>query len=193
MTATAKRALDDPPGGPLLWIIVALELLTFTMVFVVLAVFRNRQPELFSTGQDALDPHLGLTLTLVLVSSGALAASGVHAFRRERPTRARRLFFGAAATGIVFVIVKAFDYRAHAAAGHGLGTDDFWDAYILATSFHLAHVLVGIVLLVAVGRRIGRTIQQGEETAVAGSALFWHMCDAVWFFLFPLFYARIAA
>jgi len=191
LTAITRRALDDPPGGALLWIVVALELLTFTMVFVALAVFRGRQPALFAAGQDALDARLGLALTLVLVTSGALAAGGVHALRRGRPARARRLLLAAATTGIVFVAVKAFDYRAHAAAGHVLGADDFWDAYVLATGFHLAHVLVGIALLFAAVRGLGGAPTEDHETTVAGSALFWHMCDLAWFFLFPLFYAKV--
>lgn len=175
----------------MLWIIVALELLTFSAIFVLLTMFRNRQPELFRAGQDALDIDLGLILTLVLVTSGALAAGGVHAFRRNQLRHARWRFLAAAATGVVFVIIKAFDYATHAAAGHRLGTNDFWDAYVLATGFHLAHVLVGVVMLILVAWRIGRTHFEDRESTVAGSALFWHMCDVAWFFLFPLFYAKV--
>ncbi len=176
----------------MLWIIVSLELLTFSIVFVLLAVFRSRAPELFRANQECLDLDLGLALTLILVTSGALAAAGVHAFRRDQLPRSRTLFLAAAATGIVFVAIKAFDYVVHAKAGHGLGTNDFWDAYVLATGFHLAHVLVGVVLLIVVGRQIGRSPFADNETAVAGSALFWHMCDVAWFFLFPLFYGPIS-
>ncbi len=51
-------------------------------------------------------------------------------------------------------------------------------------------MLVGLSMLVYVATRIGRAKFEDDETAVAGTALFWHMCDLAWFFLFPLFYAR---
>jgi len=192
VNAATKRPIDNPPGGLLVWLVVTLELLTFSVVFVLLALFRTGQPELFGAEQAALDVDAGLVLTLVLVTSGALAAGGVHAFRREQLGRARALFLTAGATGIGFVGLKLFDYVAHADAGHGLGTNDFWDAYVLATGFHLAHVLVGVGLLLVVGWKIGRAQFEDAETAVAGSALFWHMCDVAWFFLFPLFYAPLS-
>jgi heme/copper-type cytochrome/quinol oxidase subunit 3 len=50
------------------------------------------------------------------------------------------------------------------------------------------HVLIGLVLLAYTARRLGRGRFEDPETAVAGSALFWHMCDVAWFFLFPLFF-----
>lgn len=177
----------------MLWIIVALELLTFSAVFVLLMMFRKQQPELFRGGQAALNTDLGLTLTLVLVTSGALAAAGVHAFRRDQAGHARWRFAAAGAMGLVFVVIKGFDYAAHTAAGHRLGTNDFWNAYILATGFHLAHVLVGVVMLITVAWRIGRVRFDDSESAVAGSALFWHMCDVAWFFLFPLFYVQVTS
>jgi nitric oxide reductase NorE protein len=184
-----RRALDDPPGGTLLWLIVALELGTFAIILLLLAVFRAGHQDLVHTAQQELSPQFGLLLTLVLVTSGACAAGAVQAFRGGRTTATRRMFFAAAGLGTVFLVLKIIDYTAHASAGHWLGTNDFWDAYVLATGFHFAHVLVGIVLMVGVGLRTGKAAFQDQETAIPGVALFWHMCDLVWFFLFPLFYA----
>tara|TARA_R110002096_G_scaffold84702_1_gene195400 strand:- start:208 stop:699 length:492 start_codon:yes stop_codon:yes gene_type:complete len=163
------------------------------MVFVSLALYRSRNVAEFTTGQSALDANMGIALTAVLVTSGAFAAVGVHAFRRQDLMRARRGFLAAAAIGIVFVIIKAIDYTQHASNGHGLGDGDFWDAYVLATGFHFAHVLLGAVMLIIVGRKIGKAAFPDSESAIAGVALFWHMCDIAWFFLFPLFYAPVTA
>ena len=184
-----RHSLLEPPGGALMWIIVTLELLTFSIVFVLVALMRVGQPALFHQGQSVLDPMQGLGLTLTLVTSGWFAAEAVHACRDQRFARAR-VFYGAAiAGGLLFVGLKLRDYAHLLSQGHRLGSDDFWDAYFLSTGFHLAHVLVGLVLLIAVGSRVGRTRFEDEETSVAGTALFWHMCDLAWFFLFPLFFA----
>jgi len=191
VTATGgRRGILDPPGGLLLWIVVALELLVFAMIFVAVAHLRRTQGAAVRAGQAALDPRSGVVLTLVLVTSGWLAAEGVHAFRASRLERARACYAGAVGTGLIFAVLKVLDYASKIRAGLGLGVDDFWDYYFLATGFHFAHVLVGLALLAYAGSRMGRARFEDPETAVAGTALFWHMCDLAWFFLYPLFYAR---
>ncbi|MBE2252469.1 MAG: cytochrome c oxidase subunit 3 [Myxococcus sp.] len=183
------RALEDPPGGVLLWLIVALELLTFAIVFVLVALLRRESPAPFAEGQQALSLSFGLALTALLITSGAVAAQGIHRFREGRLDDARRWLLGAGALGGAFVVVKVADFLQHLAAGHRLGASDFWDAYLLSTGFHLLHVVVGLGLLLGVAARVGRRAFDDAETAVAGSVLFWHLCDVAWFFLFPLFFA----
>lgn len=185
----ALRALTDPPGGPLLWIIVGLELGTFALIFAAIAWLRSSDPSGFAAGQQALSGPFGLALTLVLLTSGGLAAQAVADYRRGHTTAARRYFQAATAVGASFAILKVYDYSVHFSAGRGLGVSDFWDVYLLATGFHFAHVLVGLGLLGGLSSRVGLGQFSDEESAVVGSAVFWHMCDVAWFFLFPLFFA----
>jgi len=189
-SSTQRRSLLDPPGGVLMWLVVALELAVFAMVFGIIAWLRASDPAAFRAEQAALDPTFGLLLTFMLVSSGWFAAEAVHAFRADRIDRARRWYFAAVAAGVGFAGLKIYDYAKKIRAGHGLGSGEFWDAYLLGTGFHFMHVLVGIGLLAYAGTRIGRVRFEDAETSVAGTTLFWHMCDIAWFFLFPLFYVR---
>lgn len=184
------RSLDAPPGGVLLWLVVGLELVTFAMVFGLIAHQRASSAERFAEEQATLSLPLGLALTVVLVTSGALAAQAVHLFREGRRAASRRWFLASAGVGALFVALKVIDSVGHLRAGFRLGTSDFWDAYWLGTGFHGLHVVVGLGLLVGVAARVDRAKFDDEETAVAGSALFWHLCDVAWFFLFPLFFAR---
>lgn len=186
---TARRPLADPPGGLLMWLVVVLELMTFALAFVLLAMFRAAEPAAFAQGQATLDVRFGLALTLILLASGGLVAEAVHAHRRGRDDRARRLYWGGICLGAVFLLLKVYDYSAKGDAGLGM-RDDFGSAYFLSTGFHALHVLFGLVMLVYVASRIGRKQFEDAETAVAGTALFWHMCDVAWLFLFPLFYVR---
>ena len=103
---------------------------------------------------------------------------------------AKRFYGGAVVTGLAFVALKVADYIHKTQAGFTLSRSDFWDAYFLSTGFHFVHVLLGLALLTYVGSRVGRDTFEDEETTVAGTALFWHMCDLAWFFLFPLLYVR---
>ena len=170
-----------------MWIVVALELLTFSMVFGVLAVFRTSDAAAFREGQALLDPMFGLALTLTLLTSGWLVAEAVHAHRSARIGRARGFYAGGITLGVAFVGLKVYDYVGKSAAGLDLGSD-FGSAYLLGTGFHFLHVLVGLTMLTSVALRVGRREFEDEELAIAGTALFWHMCDIAWLFLFPLFY-----
>lgn len=185
-----SQILARPPGGILMWIVVGVELLAFGMVFVLISALRTVDPGAFAAAQRELDPAMGLAMTFALLTSGWLAAEAVHAFRASRIARARGWFAASALTGIAFVGLKIADYAAKYRVGHGLGSGDFWDAYLLGTGFHFAHVIVGVALLSYVSAGLGRVRWSDAETTVVGAALFWHMCDIAWFFLFPLFYVR---
>ncbi len=167
------------------WLVVGLELLTFAIVLVLVALQRRADPIGFAAQQRTLHPQIGLLFTVILVTSGALAAQGVHCFRHGRTGLTRRWFFGAASLGLAFIGLKVHDLSSH---GRRLGESDFWDAYLLSTGFHLIHVVLGVGFLLFVAFRLGRGSFEDSESAIAGAALFWHLCDAVWFFLFPLFF-----
>lgn len=173
-----------------MWIVVVLELVVFSIVFFVVARLRATDAATFIEGQRQLSPAQGVVLTLVLMTSGWLAAEAVHAVRAGRVSVARRFYAGAVASGLAFVALKVADYIHKTRAGFTLSRSDFWDAYFLSTGFHFVHVLLGLALLTYVGSRVGRETFEDEETTVAGTALFWHMCDLAWFFLFPLLYVR---
>jgi nitric oxide reductase NorE protein len=169
----------------LMWIVVTLELVTFAMVFFLIAAFRASSPEVFRQGQQLLDARFGLVLTLTLLTSGWLVAEAVHAFRAGRLERARRFYAVGIVVGLGFVGLKVHDFSVKMGAGMSL-SDDFGAAYLLSSAFHLAHVLVGLGMLASVALRVGREPFEDDETAIAGTALFWHMCDIAWLFLFPL-------
>jgi len=186
VTRHESRPLSDPPGGVLMWIVVTLELVTFAMVFFLIAMFRVSSPEVFHQGQRLLDPRFGLVLTLTLLTSGWLVAEAVHSYRAGHLVRARRFYAVGIVVGLGFVVLKVYDFTVKMGAGMSLN-EDFGAAYLLSSGFHLAHVLVGLGMLVSVAVRVGRGAFEDEETAIAGTALFWHMCDIAWLFLFPLF------
>jgi nitric oxide reductase NorE protein len=188
--SSPRRPLHDPPGGLLAWIVIGVELVTFALGFGWIASTRRADPGGYAAMQATLDPRLGLLLTVVLVTSGALAARAVERYRAGDAAAARRWFVGAGLVGIGFLGLKVVDWAHVLGDGHGLGTSDAWDLYLLSTGFHAAHVVVGVGLLLGVAARVGTVAFDDEETAVVGSAAFWHLCDVIWFFLFPLLFAR---
>lgn len=169
------------PGNPIMWVLIASELVVFGAMFIAFASVRLTEPELFASAQDSLNRLAGATNTMVLITSGFCAAIAVHC-QRENNTRTVRLWLAASALlGMVFLGVKWLEYSDKFAAGISTETNDFFMFYFLTTGFHALHVVFGIVILAIVGWK------NDLENVLTGTA-FWHMVDLIWVLLFPLIY-----
>jgi len=173
--------LSGLPGNPLMWILIASELLVFGAALVGYAGARARDPAGFAAAQNELDRLAGTINTAVLLTSGLFAALGVAA-ARSRDTRWVRIWLAlAAALGGVFLVVKGIEYSAELAAGRGIETPGFFMLYFLITGFHALHVVAGLIILAIVAA------WPSVENVETGAA-FWHMVDLVWVIVFPCLY-----
>lgn len=173
--------LDELPGDLMMWVLIISELLVFGAGLAAFLGVRITDPTGFAAAQDQLHRAGAGVNTLVLVTSGFLAALGVRAAEAARVLRARLFLAAAAALGVVFLVVKGMEYAGKAAQGIGVDTHPFFTFYYLLTGFHAAHVVFGILILGLVGWRcVPRTVEVG--------AAFWHMVDLVWVLLFPVIY-----
>ncbi len=173
--------LGELPGDFMMWILIASELLVFGAALLALLAVRATDPSSFAADQALLDRTAGALNTLVLVTSGFLAAGAVAARAHGARSRARLLLLAAAALGTVFLIVKFFEYAHKAELGIDIETSSFFTLYYLITGFHALHVVAGIMIL---GLVAAADSERNMETGVA----FWHMVDLVWVLLFPIVY-----
>ena len=173
--------LSSLPGHPMMWILIVSEILVFGGAFIAFASVRNPNPELFRSAQDHLDRFAGAINTMVLLTSGLLAALAVNAMAANHRQAARRWLAGAGVLGVVFLVVKAVEYKTKLAAGLTPGTNAFFTLYYLTTGFHALHVVAGLVILGIVAAKLSL------ETVEIGTS-FWHMVDLVWVLLFPIVY-----
>ena len=173
--------LSGLPGNPIMWLLIASELLVFGAALIGFAGARIIDPELFAQSQDQLDRLAGALNTMVLITSGYFAAKAVDACKDTRH-RESRLWLAAAGTlGIVFLIVKFFEYAHKAEAGIGMETNTFFTLYYLITGFHAFHVVFGLIILAIIAK------WNSLENVETGTA-FWHMVDLVWVLVFPIVY-----
>jgi nitric oxide reductase NorE protein len=182
MTDTSDQSVfDQLPGDLMMWILIVSELLVFGAGLAAFLAVRITDPAGFAAAQDHLHRAGAGVNTVVLVTSGYLAARAVQAIESNRIAAARYNLAGAAALGLVFLVVKAAEYAEKAAQGIGTDTHAFFTFYYLLTGFHAAHVVAGIVILglVAAFPKTGNA-----HTGIA----FWHMVDLVWVLLFPVIY-----
>jgi len=172
---------EELPGDLMIWVLIVSELLVFGAGLAAFLAVRVTDPEGFAAAQDALYRTGAGLNTVVLVTSGALAAWALRLREGARRGAARCALTAAAALGVVFLIVKGVEYAGKAGDGIAWDTHPFFTFYYLLTGFHAAHVVAGVVVLLLVAW------QDAPRNIEAGAA-FWHMVDLVWVLLFPVIY-----
>jgi len=175
------------PGEAGIWVLILGELCLFSAFFVTIALARGQDPAHFLQSQATLNRTLGLTNTLLLLTSSLFAAMALHRVR-EGLAGAPRLFLFALMLGLGFVAIKLTEYSQKIAAGVDFSSGDFFMFYFAFTGVHLMHVLVGIAVLGALARIACGADAASRTTLIECGVLFWHLVDLLWIVLFALFY-----
>jgi nitric oxide reductase NorE protein len=173
--------LSELPGELMMWVLIASELMVFGAGLIAFLSVRIADPARFEADQALLDQGAGALNTLVLVTSGLFAAIALRSRESGRRSAARCWLIAASCLGVVFLIVKAFEYASKASLGIDIETSQFFTFYYLITGFHAFHVVAGIAVL---GLVAWADSTRNMEAGVA----FWHLVDLVWVLLFPIIY-----
>ena len=184
------------------WLFLATEILLFSGLFCFYAIMRLLYPQAFIHGSSLLDWRWGLGNTIVLLFSSFTAAAAV---RDAQLGRIGKLKLNLAITwvcGLLFLLIKIifeyypkyidgklpgkwYDYPNWQDANEPL----WWGLYWGATGVHASHVIVGMGLYAWLFFRAKKMhFGPGHYNAVEGVALYWHIVDIVWIFLFPMLY-----
>ncbi len=175
-----------PPGGILMWIIIFLELITFGMALVAFVYYGAEEPEVFHQSKLQLNPTIGAINTIFLLTSGLFVANAIHFYKEGNTKKTTSFFKLAMLGGLLFLLLKSFEYYTKITHGITLDTNTFFSFYWMLTGFHIIHVLIGLVLLFITERNISKNKSELED--VEATAAFWHMCDIIWLLLFPIIY-----
>ena len=176
--------------------------------FVIL--LRVGAPE-WPRGASILNVPLATINTAVLISSSVTMVMAWASLMRKQFGKFR-LFMGLTVLlGGVFLVIKYFEYvhkfeagllpgdRFHPVAAHlAASTRDlpipqhggsFFGIYFMMTGVHGLHVIIGIGVMFWIWLRNQRgEFSEQFWTPVDLVALYWHLVDLIWIFLFPLFY-----
>jgi cytochrome c oxidase subunit 3 len=195
------------------WLFLGSEVLFFGALFTAYAVFRANHPDLFRYAHHFLDWRLGALNTTVLVVSSLSAAWSVRCAQLGERRGLQRALLVTLALAATFMVVKIAEYghklshgifwgasyrpsaevlaalpeAARAAAPAHAGV--FYSIYFLMTGLHGIHVLAGMGLYLWLLRRArAGHFGPGYYVPVDAVALYWHIVDVIWIFLFPLLY-----
>lgn len=192
--STAERQRVATQFG--LWSFLATETLFFGGLLLFYTVARVTHPAGFTAGAREAEVVFGSVNTVVLLTSSLTMAVAERAVREGLVALARAMLAATVALGLAFLVVKGFEYASdidkHLVPGPAfklteMGASQFWAFYWTATVVHATHLTIGLGV---VGRLllIPRAELPTRWTTAEGTALYWHLVDVVWVFLFPLIY-----
>lgn len=177
------------PGDLAIWFFIFMELLVFGIFFIVYAVMRIQNIEMFNQYQLTLNREIGAVNTLLLITSSYFVVRAVHAIRNDNVKSCIIWHYAALAGGAGFLVLKSLEFFDKFSAGISLSTNTFYMFYLSLTVFHFLHVILGMLILFAVVIKAKRGSYSAQNyTGVETGASYWHMVDLVWIILFPLVY-----
>ncbi|KPP95187.1 MAG: aa3-type cytochrome c oxidase subunit III CoxC [Bacteroidetes bacterium HLUCCA01] len=195
----SEQQFDSSKLG--MWIFLVTEVLFFGGLFVAYIVYRSWNPELFYMSAKELSTIMGAINTVVLIGSSLTIALAVRAAQLNQQANISRYLIATILLACVFLVIKYFEYTSKFAVGilpgelytyTGIdhpGAPIFFSIYYMMTGLHGIHVIIGIGLMVylLVKTRQG-SYNAAYFTPVEITALYWHLVDLIWIFLFPLLY-----
>ncbi|MGA2613539.1 MAG: cytochrome c oxidase subunit 3 family protein [Spirochaetia bacterium] len=183
-----------------IWLFLLSEILLFGGMFLLYSMYRYKNPADFHAGSMELSRFDGTLNTIVLLTSSLTVVVALFSLHVKQNMRRAAIFLAATiGLGLTFLVVKSFEWGAK--FEHGLypgakflesqphGFILFFGLYFTMTGLHALHVIVGMVVLSFVLNFVlRRKITPERINIMENGALYWHLVDIIWIFLFPLFY-----
>jgi cytochrome c oxidase subunit 3 len=197
--STLEQQRDSAKLG--LWIFLVTEVLLFGGLFVVYAVYRAWNPDMFYNAHKALDLALGTVNTIILISSSLTMALAIRNIQLNRKKVSLYFLLTTIVLALGFLIIKYFEYKHKFHLGQlpgkfytyqgieGTNPHIFFTIYFLMTGLHALHIIGGMSVIGWIAYKMSKNRFSSEYyTPVELAGLYWHFVDLVWIYLFPLLY-----
>jgi len=177
-------------GKIAIWLFLASEVMLFGALFATYIMLRMGNPN-WPLGSTILNIPLATVNTVVLITSSVTVVMAWASLVRKQFSRYRLWMGLTILCGLIFLVIKYFEYSAK--LNHHLypSTNTFLAIYFTMTGLHGLHVIGGMAVnayLWGPGAKLWKKDPQWFTNRVEHSGLFWHFVDLVWIFLFPILY-----
>jgi cytochrome c oxidase subunit 3 len=196
---THNEYIDSDTGKLGMWIFLFTELFLFGGLFLVYAIFRAKYSAEFHIAAAELNAFIGTMNTVFLLVSSMTAAMALTAIQKGDRRLTIFLLMVTILLAALFMVNKYFEWSHKFEYGIYPGSPVlknmshgellFFGLYYMMTGLHALHVLIGMVLIsISVVKVRARSINSERFLMLENSALYWHLVDLIWIFLFPLLY-----
>ena len=194
------RAWREHTAALGMWVFLATEVMFFGGLFMGYLYLRTHYSDEVAAASHHTHEWIGTINTAVLLTSSFTMALGVRAAQLAHRDTVRRLLWATAALGAAFIALKLVEYTMEWREGlvPGLNftvvdnarvTALFFFLYFVATGVHALHLTIGVGAVLWMSWRLRRPPFPDERAdAIEVLGLYWHFVDAIWIFLYPLFY-----
>jgi cytochrome c oxidase subunit 3 len=192
-----------------MWVFIVTEILMFGGLFVAYLIYKNLEPAIFIEAHQRLDWKLGSANTVILLFSSLTAALAVRASQLGKKNETTMWLSITILCALAFLGIKYVEYshkfhdgllpgryftahlpeHAHNGVVLPQRASMFFALYFMMTGLHGLHVVIGMSILAWVlVRNLRGEFSSEYFTPVEIGALYWHLVDLVWIYLFPLVY-----
>lgn len=196
---THSEHLDSETGKLGMWIFLFTELFLFGGLFLVYSIFRAKYSAEFHLAAEELNAFIGTMNTVFLLVSSMTVAMSLTAIQKGERKLALFLLLITILLAALFMLNKYFEWSHKFEYGIYPGSPVlknmshgellFFGLYYMMTGLHALHVLIGMVLLsINVVKVRAGSVNSSRFLMLENSALYWHLVDLIWIFLFPLLY-----
>jgi cytochrome c oxidase subunit 3 len=190
---------DDKAAKLGMWIFIFTELLLFGGLFLVYSVFRAQYSKEFHEASLELNVTIGALNTVVLLISSMTVAMALTALQKRNKSLSLKMIAITLLLAFVFLVNKYFEWGAKFHHGLYPGSEImdklehghllYFSLYYFMTGLHALHILIGMTILIVVYFKIkSEKIHPEKYVFLENGALYWHLVDLIWIFLFPLLY-----
>ena len=185
--AVPRTVIDHRRGSQAMLMFIITEAMLFVMFFFSY-YYMGHDAQKWPTELPKL--RLALIMLVVLVSSSGVLYMGEEAAKKGEFGRAKLWTAGTVVMGIAFLVLQVFEYREHMKTLLPT-TNAYGSIFYTITSFHGAHLVLGLLMLLYVlilpGPHLGKA-EKPPHHCLHNAAMYWHFVDAVWVFIVGLLY-----
>ena len=171
-----------------MWVFLGSECLLFGTLISTFLLYRTRTGS-GPTAGDVFDIPFTSVSSFILLMSSLTMVLAHHSSVRKDYRQMRLWLVATALLGMTFLAGQVFEFTEFVHEGLTVTTSPFGSSFFVLTSFHGAHVAVGVLMLLvtALMSFTGKwRPDAGMDVELVG--LYWHFVDIVWIVIFTVVY-----
>jgi heme/copper-type cytochrome/quinol oxidase subunit 3 len=171
-----------------MWTFLGSECLLFGALMSVYLLYRGNVPS-GPAPYDVYDIPFTSVSSFVLLMSSLTMVLAHNAIVNKDIRRMRTWLFATALLGATFLAGQVYEFTVFVKEGFTITSSPAGSAFFVLTSFHGAHVTIGVLMLLSViGFSFKGVDRVNKPEVVEYVGLYWHFVDIVWIVLFTLVY-----